>query len=381
MKRRSKIIILTVLALLSAGCWDYLELEFVDFVFGFGVDEIEPKFAVVAEVIKVGDEPETQFQSVVLTNKGDSFFAAARPLSKMAGMRLFWAHSQVFIISEEVAKQGVLPAIESALRDPSVRTSVLMYVARGCTAEEIFKSKVPFTDSVTGHLVNIADFHHRVPTCFNQELWEFRQCLQMSGISAVMPTIQLVQEGTEEIPQLEGTALFKNDRFVGWINGQETRFFSMMRGLIDRGPLVVDVAFNGEKGKITVEIRGNQVKIKPVVNEQAVHMKVDVQLQVSLLEMGALHLRYERPEIKAELERQISFAVTNSIRNLITKVQKETGSDVFGFGRILKRAKPKVWQALESDWDRIFPNLDVAIGVKTRISAAGVLSTPVQMRE
>ena len=54
MSRKSVLLLVFfTLGLSFSGCWDYYELETVDFVLGLGLDEIDPDFDLVVETIKV----------------------------------------------------------------------------------------------------------------------------------------------------------------------------------------------------------------------------------------------------------------------------------------------------------------------------------------
>ncbi|NLJ81351.1 MAG: Ger(x)C family spore germination protein [Firmicutes bacterium] len=373
--------VLCGLLLLLTGCWDYRELEFIDFVLGIGIDQVEPDFKLVAEVIKVEGVQETEFAPEVLTTGGRTFLSSARSLEKEAGIRLFWAHAQVLIIGEEVARREVLPAVEFAIRDPEFRTSLLLFVAKECSAEDIFKSKSPIANSISDHLRNVAEFHRRVPTCFIQKLWEFRQTLQMDGISAVLPTIRLLGEGPDQIPVLEGSAAFRQGQMVGFLDGEETRIYSLLKGKTDRGPLVVEWEGDSEKGKITYVIRSNQVRIKAVEQEKRPKISIDVELGVELMELGSLTPDFEDPAVLSELERGIGAEIEGQIKNLITKAQTEFKSDIFGFGLRLKQRIPKIWRLYEEDWEQVFSDLEVDVQVLGRLVATGVLSKPLRMRE
>ncbi len=164
MSKNIRPVFIILICLLLSGCWDHLELETLDFVLGLGVDAVEPDFDIITELVKVkGGAQETEFEPVVLTTKGRTFFTSGRSLTKPAGIRMRWAHAQVFIVSEEAARENMLAAIELIMRDPDVRTSILLMVAKDCTVHEIFTSKPPITDFVSDHLRNLVELRDRIP--------------------------------------------------------------------------------------------------------------------------------------------------------------------------------------------------------------------------
>ncbi len=381
MSKRIPLLFMIVTCLLLVGCWDHLELETLDFVLGAGVEEVEPDFDIVVELIKVKGGQETEFEPVVLTTKSRSFFTSGRSLTKPAGIRIRWAHAQVFIVSEKVAREGILPAIELIMRDPDVRTSILLMVAKDCTVQEIFTSKPPITDVVSDHLRNLVELRDRIPFFYSRKLWEFRKTLALSGINGVLPTVQLVQEGEDKVPVLDGSAVFKGCEMVGWLSGLESRIFAMVMGELDRGSLVVKTEVGGERGEITYEIKGNQVKITPLIEGPRLGFSIALRLQVDLPELGSLDIEYEDPKVEKALEKEINILVQGQILNLIEKVQREYKADIFGFGILLKQRHPSIWRKYAGNWDDTFAALDITAEVSSRIVSTGVLSKPLRMRE
>ncbi len=382
MKRKAlRMALLCLISVSLLGCWDYVEIERLNFVLGIGLEQIEPDFDVIIEVVKAaGGFQQTKLQPVVLANKGQTFSSTARALTNPAGKRLFWAHAKVFIVSEEVARRGVVQAIELAIRDVDIRTSMLVFVAKDCTVEEIYHSKPSFANSVTEHIVELVDQRLRVPVTFPQEMWQFRKALAESGVSAFLPAIQLVQEGEDEVPVLEGSALFKGEQMVGWLDGQETRFFALLRNEVDRGLMVIPTFVQGQRGDLTYQIEHNQVKIRPTVEGDQLGMVIDLNLRLDLSESGTLRLNFDDPKVIKSLEERVNIAVSGQTQSLLQKIQREYNTDVLGFGLLLKRKHPNVWRAFAHNWDEVFKQLEVTVNVNAKIVSTGIISEAIHLR-
>lgn len=375
------LLVFFTLGLSFSGCWDYHELETVDFVLGLGLDEIDPDFDLVVETIKVKGTPETEFTPVVFTNKGPSLSATRRALTDQVGARLIWSHAQVMLFSEEVAQDNILAALEFVVRDADIRTSMLLFVTKDCTVEEVFKSKPPIADIVSDHLVNLVSLRGQIPNFYPRRSWQFQQALSLSGINPTLPTVKLVQEGTDKIPVIDGTALFKGTKMVGWIDGQESRLLAMIMGERDRGALVVRTNVGGRSGDITYEVRSNKVKVSPKVDGPKLAFSIEVQLQLDLSELGALDIEYGDPKVRLALEKEINNLLQGQILECVEKIQKEFKTDVLGLGLTLKQRHPSVWRLYEGKWDEVFPEVEVEVAVGSRIVSTGVLSRPGRMRE
>jgi len=66
--------------------------------------------------------------------------------------------------------------------------------------------------------------------------------------------------------------------------------------------------------------------------------------------------------------------VEKEIRRTLKIVQEEFRSDIYGFGQILRRKKPHVWQQFAEDWnEKTFPALDVQVAVRSRVRTSGLV--------
>ncbi len=69
-----------------------------------------------------------------------------KPYEKIANKtsrRLYFAHNQVLVIGEDLARKGVTPLFDLIERDPEVRTDFYVLVAKGAKASDLLKIKTP----------------------------------------------------------------------------------------------------------------------------------------------------------------------------------------------------------------------------------------------
>lgn len=376
-----RFLLLCFIALCLTGCWDYQEIEQVNFVFGAGVEHSDEDWKLITEVVKsTGAGQEAEFKTILISTEGRSISGAARALVNPAGMTLVWSHTQVFVVSEEVAKAGIIPAVEFALRGRDIRTTVFMFVARDCTVNDIFASNPIFADSISVHLVNVVKFHPEVPVFYPQEMWEFNKDLIEVGISGALPTIQLVHEGGDLVPIVKGTSLFRADKMVGWLDGEESQLFSLLHGLPHRGRFVMDTKVAGEDVPLTYKVERNRVSIKPIENGGELTAKIDLELDLDLPELDSVDIDFLDRGVVSELEKQVGKALKRRIEELLRKIHVEYNTDALGFGLMTKKKLPKVWREIEANWENVLRNLPVDVYVDVTIVSSGVLSKSIQGR-
>lgn len=374
--------VLILLSLLLTGCWDYTEIELLDFVFGIGIDQVDPDFVVITEMINVsGLGQGSQFDPVVLSTKDRSLSSAGRALLNPSGMVVSWPHAHVFIVSEEVARQGILPALEYSLRSSHMRSTIWVFVAKDCTAEEIFKSKPPFASSVSEHLDSIIRQQALLTSFFPQQIWQFASNITASGISATLPAVELVHVAGELAPVVQGTAVFKRDQMVGWLDKDESQLFALLQGVAERGDFVMDNRVKEGVFPITYEILANQLEIKPVVEGDRASVNIDLELHLNVVELGLAPVNFQDQEVVASLEEQISHAINRRIRDFFRMLHGELNADILGFGRLFRRREPDVWRQHGENWDSYLRDLQVNVEVRCKIVLTGLTSQPSVLRD
>ncbi|NLL07669.1 MAG: Ger(x)C family spore germination protein [Firmicutes bacterium] len=374
--------LLLVTALLT-GCWDYIEIEALEFVFGLGVDQVEPDYVVVVEMVKTsGGGQQVEVEPLVLATKGKSVSAAGRSLSNPAGLRAFWPHAYVFLMSEQVAREGIVPAMENIVRSRHIRSTVWVFITKDCTAEEVFKSKPPAANSVSEHLNAIALMQETISGFIPLQVWQLSQAFAAEGIAAILPTVKLVHEQGDLVPIVEGTAVFKGDRMVGWLDGHESDILCLLKGIIQRCYFVIDTKVGeNEFFPITYELVGNRVEIKPQDKDGKLSVSIALDLHFSVEEMGRAPYSFRDEAFARSVQAQLATAFTHWIREFLSKTQQEYNADILGFGQLVRRKEPQVWRRLGENWDVHFRDLPVDLEVKCKVTMAGLSSEPLRVRE
>lgn len=378
-----RLTILTLICVLLAGCWDYIEIETLEFVFGLGVDRVTPEYIVILEMVKTsGGGQQAQVEPKVLSTSSGSVSSGGAALSNVAGLRAFWPHAYVFLMSEQVAREGILDAVEYIARSRQVRGTVWVFVTKDCTVEEVFKSKPPVANSVSEHLNAISLMQENISGFIPLQVWELNQDLTKEGISPVLPTIRLVHERGELVPVVEGTAVLKGDRMVGWLDGHESDILCLLKGVFERGFFVINTEV-GEHGRfpITYEIVGNQVDIKPLVKDGRPAAAIKLTMQFGVEEVGRAPINFRDMQQTDSVEAQLATHFKDRIRELLHKVQVEFNADVLGIGQLFRRKQPEAWRHFGSDWDVYFPDLPVELEVRCQVVLTGLSSAPLRVRD
>ena len=108
---------------------------------------------------------------------------------------------------------------------------------------------------------------------------------------------------------------------------------------------------------------------------------MEIKLEVGLADFEDVSPDIKKPEIRELLEHYLETYIHQEVLSLITKVQQEFKSDIFGFGATIHRKHPKIWRELESNWGEEFSKLDVLVTIDAVLTSSGLLSKSISLRD
>ncbi|RYD04261.1 hypothetical protein N752_15570 [Desulforamulus aquiferis] len=171
------------------------------------------------------------------------------------------------------------------------------------------------------------------------------------------------------------TAIFKEDKLVGWFNPMEGKGLLWIRGELKQGIIV----FPFEGKTLSYEVFGSSAKVKPLVKDGRLVMSIEIKARGNLGEASPGIYALDEQRLK-EMEKSLGQAITEQINAAVNKAQ-ELNSDVLGFGGAVHRKFPQQWnKELGAQWNDIFSNLEVEVLVQAEIKGLGLITTSVNPR-
>lgn len=366
----------------SSGCWNYKELNDLSIVSGVAIDKSSDgmQYVMTVEIIDLrGGGRETKVQSKRVEAEGKTLFDAARNVIKVSSKKLYWTHAEVFIISQDVAKEGVLPIVDYITRGSDRRLTIHILISREKTAKEFLSQQSVTTDIRAFEMEKMIETDKRslskVP---HVDVRNFINALTGEGISATLPTVSIISNDGVPTSEVSGTALFSKDKLVGFLDEEDTKYLLFVKNQIKGGALPLSGDSVDLHDGITLEIYKNETKVKPVYVNGRLVMNVDIDTEVSLEELEASNNLIDekgRGILKENAERTLK----SNILNVIHKVKKEFKVDIFGFGSAVQREMPELWKSMAADWNKTFRDLDVSVNVNINVRSSGLALKPIQI--
>ena len=152
---------------------------------------------------------------------------------------------------------------------------------------------------------------------------------------AVAPCIMLINSQDTETQnsqnqnrlKINGAAMFKNDKLVGWLDEKEARGLNWVLGKVKSGVIVVKSPYN-EKDLVSLEIIRASSKIIPSIENEKIKILVEIHEEGNIAEQPS-DADFTRLDKFTMLEQRQSAAIKKKWKP--PWVAKELKADIFGF--------------------------------------------------
>lgn len=385
MKYKRKIVIVTLLFIVNtvvlSGCWNYKEINEYAIVSGLAIDKSseDGSYYITFEVIDfAGSSKNIEFVSDIIQAKGKSIFDAARNAIKTSSKRLYWSHANIMIVSQEVAKDGVVQILDFLNRDHEPRGRMHILISREKTAKELLTYQSITTDIKAFSIDEAIMSENNLSKSLDVIAIDFINMLSEDGISAVLPTIGVVVSNEKRIIELSGAAMFSRDKLIGLLDEEDTKYLLFLKDRIEGGVITLKADKESINDDIVFEILNNKTKITPVFTNGKLSINISVVTKVNIDEVGV------NRNILDETSREIlkmnaENLLKNNLERLVNRVKKDYRVDIFGFGNIVKKNSPQMWKSIGANWSDLFSDLDINVNVEIELKGSGLLEKPLKI--
>lgn len=351
---------------LFSGCWNYREVEKLDVVAGFAVDKGtgENKYRLTIDVVDISPK-DSQSKSKMIECEGKTMFDAMRNASMREATMLLWSHAQIVIVSQEVAREDISPVLKLMIADSQPRPTMKVLVSCEKTAREIFLAKTTGNFVISYDINKALDYSSDLTgtVLSTNHLYQTFNILSAEGESLVLPVVRNVINDKEKVTELYGVACFQGSKLIGFLEPEDTRFYLFATDGMNHG--ILNERTTGPGYDVTLKIMQSQTKVTPVYQDGKITMKIKIKMDVNLDEVDVSR-DFSNKEGREKLQSIAQQSLQEHVTAIVAKVQREFGTDIFGFGEEVRRKYPKQWRTLRSEWDKHF--LDVSVEVTAKVT-------------
>ncbi len=361
---------LLLVVILCGGCWNYRGLNEMTIVSGFAIDRGQGSnlFKVSFQVVDLyGNVKVEGINGKLLEAQGKTLFDACRNAKQYIVGKLYFGHMQLVVLSDDLVRHmDLLSIINLQMKDAETRETLKLVISAGDTAKEILNHETLVGSTAAFDVSEYIEADNRATASTSyKQLYEVYSTLKSEGIDLTLPAVINVDNNGEYIAKLCGTAVFKGERLVGYLSPEESKYFLFAVGEIEGG--LINFPADGQgRDDITLEIHENKTKRSFAIEDGKLVIKVETKTDVYLAECGVPINPMDKQQIAA-LEQTAAQTLADRMAAVIKKVQSEYGADIFGFGNMIYKKDNPLWNTIKSDWDTMFPELNVVVKAKINI--------------
>lgn len=396
--KAAAILLLIICMMLLTGCWNYREVESLSIVAGFAIDPGEggQKYHTTFEILDMSGNKNNQPKAELIETEGDTIFEAVRNSIKKCRNKLFFNDCRIVIINSQIAQNGISSVTDLLHRDAESRLTLNLVISQDKSAKEVLKSQGLSTPIISFEISDIINKNTTdLSKALDVKLYDTENLLNGEGVSLSLPAVKTEKEDVKEgedgnqdgtqsnmqlsdsqsmnkqvtVPIISGTAVFKGDKLVGYLNSEETMDLLFIKNKVNGGVIVIKNS-NEDDGD-SLEIDKSTTTLKPVISNGEVKMQINIKCTAILGENNTSY-DYGSAEGIEKLQQKANETLKSDIKNLISKVQTQYDSDIFGFGREIYRQDYSSWQELKPKWDEIFKSLQCDVKTDVEIKSTAI---------
>lgn len=362
------VLLFTIIPLVT-GCWDRTEVNDLALIMGAGMDtapngKVELSVQVYTpnqtstsgggEMTNSGNEGD---MVIVKSAVGTDLADAAQRLQEEMPRKVFWGHSEVFIVGEELAKRGIMDQVDFLFRHPQPREHAYFFISKG-RAKSILSINTRMERDSAETLRELTVLAGGMGVT----LKDLGGMLAGRSKAIIVPLIEKKEESGQSnaYPYINGAAVLMKGKMEGEYQGEVKRYVQIIRNELESTTVTFPVQESkGEDGGVmSVRLIKCHTKLIPLIRRNQWSVMIRIEGEASVLQNES-HVNVMLPQEMPRLEQQLNKEIESKVKETFRQIQDETGADVFGTADAFWHKYPKRWTKEQARWDEIFPEISV----------------------
>lgn len=340
-----------------------------------------------------GSEQSSNF--LINTVEADSIDKGIAIINSYIDKEINLSHCKIVILSEELAKNGVYPIINSLINKVEIRPDCSLIISKIST-EEFLDTYSPqmeetiaqyydvisntVTDNAYTQNISLSDFYYNLKDDLYQPyatlgtITNPKKNSNKSKDKSLDEQSKSVQTDSDEpLIKTLGLAIFKNDILVGYLDGIETVCHLLLTNELNNCIINIPSPFSENE---TVDLylsnlKDTKIKVRIINGSPYVTVDYDVSLRILSYNNTISSLTEEDLE---KVENAANNYITEQIYNYFNKTSKELNSDITGIGRFALKNFKTIDEWKNYNWLENYKNCTFKINAKMSIKSGYLLS-------
>lgn len=376
-------------ALLLSGCWDRTEVNDLALITAAGIDRKTTKTIELSVQVFIpraagggqqgmGGGGSGNTQTFVRSAEGVTIVDAMTKIQEKLPRRIFWGHTEVFIIGRKLAEEGIRSHMDFMMRHPQVREGAYVFISEK-EAKPMLELLPPLERSSSEVLRELAKSKIAMKVTLkdlNARMIGDSEAVGLPWIGDVQP--EPGQPKKQTIPYITGTAVFKKDKLIGHISDRTTRGVLWLRNEIQAA--VVTETPKEAEGFVSMKLIRAKSHLVPKIENGKWSITLKALTEDDIVQ-NATNLDLMNPKFLRQLEDHLEEDIQTRVRTALDQVQKKMNADIFDFAEAFHRGYPDEWNKAKDRWDEIFPEVEVNFEVTAKVRRPGKSTVPAGLPE
>jgi Ger(x)C family germination protein len=380
--KRITILFLSLIMLLTSGCWDKVEIEQRAIISAMSIDTIPNRVQENKNTAFCEEKPKrlkVTFGMINPTkiNEGDKAFMsrtaegvnlvdAMERFGSMTSRVPFYGHTRLLLLTENLLKDGKLfkEIIDQFDREAIVNRQMKVAMIER-DIDTVLKTESALEGTISGYITGIMDNSRFLSYTLKMDLNTLITTLRNNDGSAVIPVVEPVMEEKQWV-KIDKLALIKDYKFLDVLDTKYVKSYKMLNNELQSGRklvyykgIIVPFYIYSSSRRIWLEEAGDKLKYK-----------VNVKLEGDIEQYEFNEEIFDHQKI-LEIEKATERSITEELRETTKYFQNVIGHDYLGFGDYTRKYHNKIFKEYENNWDEYFKNAEIDYDVKVDIRRVG----------
>lgn len=345
----------------------------------------------------VSSSGSTASNYIIQTMETDSIDSALNIANSYINKTINLSHCKILLVSEEIAKQGVDPLVNSLINKVETRPDCSIIVSK-IPDDEFNNEKKPKIEELISKYYDVAsnletgrgysetiklnEFYLTLNDTFYQPYASLGTTYNTSkntnkqNISANLDAQSktLITNSEKQSVEVMGLAVFKKDKLVGSLNANQTLSHQLITNELDFSTINIISPFNPNE---TLDIYISTFKkpnIKVNISNGSPFVEINLYIAARIVSFNSYEINLLTEEKLNLIQDTVKRHLENQIYNYLNKTAKEFNSDISGLGRYAVKNFRTTNDWNNYNWLENYQNCTFKVTVDTSIKTGNLLT-------
>ena len=314
-----------------------------DIIQGMAVDAEQEGYSLTVQTYKPSSLQEPKNEYELHTAQGRTLFEALTSLNAITGQQAFFSNLQVIVLSRETLEKGLSPILDFFSRYSEIRKNVTV-VASQCKAAELLTVDGETDILPAERIEKIMSFGTDSSNHDGSRLMDITERYLSNASDAFLPLLDVKEQDNSRTVKICGTLCFSGAHPSGVMSPEQSVGFDWISGFSSRQSIVLDT----EIAVFTMSVQNTSCKISAKINDGVPLVNVELSVVCNLSEVESKQPEISQKDI-TEIIPLLSREVTSMAQSTVDKAFFELDSDIFKFGKVVRRDCPEFFNSQQID--------------------------------